>query len=411
MKKIKLLAAAALIITMCSNSSVVFAEGNVFDVDAAINSALKNSYTIKAQQYSLDLAQNSCDQAQEASDNANSKLVQDESNRERIDELEEEIDAAKTEEEKEEKEAEISSIKRTLLTQDQKYQLIKTRDIGPLEAKYNLMVANNNKEVAENTLKYNIYTQYDGLINLKDTMDTEQKNVNNLLDTYNSSKLKLDLGVISSIDAKKSEASYLNEKPVLVKEQRNMEISQMTINNTIGEDISKRYDTFSKDILGDGTNIKTLDEYLKDALKNRYELVKLQEYVNLKNQINDLSESKYYDEEELNNQQTKYDLQKAQSDLELEKLSIQQEITESYNSLVNKAKKIEYAKKDYEAAKKSYDKSQKKYELGLISKIDLNTAEIAFKLVEYKLKVAERDFWLAQLKMEYQCGKGINSTS
>lgn len=396
-KKIKVLVMAVLMVV--SSSSAAFAQGNVFDVDAAINSALKNSYSIKMQNYSVESAQNGVDKAQDAADKASETLAINDSM------MDLKGKENKTEDEK-------KSLERFVpLNDDQRYELTKTKELGPLEAKYQLTVATNNKEVAENTLKLNIYSQYSILMNLKDSMDLEQNKVDNLLATYKKAQLQMELGSISKIDAKKSEASYVSEKPVLTKFQRNMETSQMTMNQVIGEDIYKTYDSFPKDIILDTPKIKTLDEYLIDAFKNRVEIVNTEGNLNLKKAAYELANKEYPNESEKNNQSAKYDIDEAQNNLDMLKLNVQQEITDSYNELTKKAKTIEYSQKAFNIAKKNYDESLIRYNLGMISKIDLNSSEITYKQAENTLKSLERDLWLAQLKMEYQCGKGITAAT
>lgn len=397
MKKIKILTAAALTFAIVSQSSIAFAKGNLLDIDSIINSAFKNSYDIKNQNYSVQLAENAYDQSEEASNKANEVLI-----------MNDDMIALKGKKDKTPLEQKIAENFKPL-SEEQRYNLIKTRDLQPLEAKSKLTKAKNNKEVIENTLKLNIYTQYSGLLGVKDMMDTEEKKITNLSDIYNKSLLQVKLGMISNADANKNKTAYINEKPVLLKQQRQMEIAQMDMNKTIGEDLTKKYDGFTKEIFSDSTKIKSLDQYLADALKNRAEIINAEEDVKVKKSAYDLANKEYPNESERHNQQSKYDIAEAENKLETLKLTIEQEVTNSYNDLAKKAKSIEYAKKNFELAKKNYDDSVKRYELGMISKIELANKEISYKQAENNYKSLERDLWLNQLRMDYQSGKGIVS--
>ncbi len=399
MKKIKLLTSAALIIAICSTSTSAFAKGSVLDIDAAINSSLKNSYAIKAQDYAVKESEIGCEQAQKAADKANEMLI-----------MNDRMIALRGKENKTPEEEQMVA-HFTPIGQEKAYALKKVKELQPLAAKYKLSVTTNNKEVNENNLRFIMYSQYSNILYTKDLMDTEQKKLDNLLDLYNKTKLQIEIGTMSKAAGKETQAKYLNEKPMIVKQERQMEICQMTINKIMGDALTNRYDSFLKDILIDSPKIKSLDEYLVDASKNRAEIVNAEEYLKLKNKAYDLAAKEYPDESERNNKQAKYDVDEAQNKLDTTKLSIQQEIINSYNDLTKKAKKIEFVKKSFDVSKKSYNESLEKYNLGMISKIDLKDKEIAYKQLEDNLKALQRDLWLSQLKMEYQCGKGTGSAA
>lgn len=399
MKKIRLLTTVALLVAMCSTNSTVFAQGNVFDIDVVITNALKNSYDIRMQQYNEQLAENAYEQAKESSDKANERLIN-------IDDM---IDLKGKEDKTPAEQAMVDRFQPP--SEDERYQLIRNQEIAPLQSEYQLSVAKNNREVAENTLKLNIYTEYSSLMATKDSMDVEQKKFDNLESIFNKSQTQLSLGITSKVEARKNEVNYINEKPILTKQQRQMEISLMSMNKVIGEDLNKKYESFSKDILADTTKIKTLEQYVADALKNRTEVINAEKYVKLKQAEYDLANREYPNGEERYNQQAKYYLDEAQNKLETAKLNIEQEITNSYNDLAKKVKTIEYTKKSYELAKKSYSEYLIRYNLGMISKVDLGSKELSFKQAESNLKSLERGLWISELKLEYQCGKGINATT
>jgi hypothetical protein len=308
------------------SSSTVFAQSNSLDIATSENLSIQNSSDIKSQNYSVQLAQNAVNQAKDASNEASTTLI---INQQMLDLMS-----------KPDKTPEEAAIVANYvpLTDDQIYQLIKVRDVQPLEAEYNLSSTKNNADAIENSVKLNLYTQYVNLIGEQDDINTEQENIKNLSNSYNSSKLKFQLGVISESSYKKITTSYNNENSVLLQKQRAMEIAEMNLNKLMGQDIHTKYSYFSTELSDNSNNIESLDYYLNYAMENRTEIVNGKSYIKVKEKAYEIAEDRYPIEENLYNKQAKYDLEEAQSNLELKKTSIEKDIRNQYNMLSSKKK-------------------------------------------------------------------------
>lgn len=370
------------------SGNAVFAQDRSINIETAANLSIENSYDIKSQDYSVQSAENACDQAKDAADNANSTLLMNEQMRDLMEKPD------KTPEE----EAIVANY--VPLTDDQIYQLIKIRDVQPLEAEYNLSAAKNNADSVKNSVTLNTYTQYISLLSGQDSITTEKQNIKRLSDLYNVSKLKLEVGVISQSDYKKMAASYSNETPVLSQKQRAMTIDQMNLNKLMGQDIHTTYSSFSPDLPDTISDIKTLDYYISSAMDNRAEIVNAKNYIDVKQKAYDIAKDRYPAEDNLYNKQAEYDLEEAESNFELQKTNIQKEISSEYSALLSKKKNLDNETQVYNSAKKNYNTASTKYKLGVMSKIDFESSELDYKKESDKLSSLQRELWLEQFKME-----------
>lgn len=376
MKKIKLLVSAVLISAACLSSSPVFAQGNTLDIDAVLDSAIQNSYKVKTQDINIQKTQNSYKDAVDNASTINSKIE----------------DGA------------IS------LSYDQKVNLIKQRDNTPKELKYTEYKYTNQKEVVKNEVTMSIYQQYTTLMNAKDTVDTEKKRLDKAEGDYKKAQLQLSLGMLTEGDFKAAEYSYYTEKASYNKAERQYEIQTMNLNKLIGAPLQTKYDTLLKDKLTEKPYIRSYDDYLNEALKNRAEILNGIENIKLMN-FEFITVKAFYpyttdDEYKIG----KYYVDAAQVSLDTQKINISLEINSLYNDLQNKAKKLQSQKDSVDYAKREYDTAAQKYSLGLISKLDADAKLIELQNQQNTLKALERDLWIAQIKLEYACKIGADSS-
>lgn len=396
-KHISIIIAIALGITL--NGGAAFAQSSSIDINTAENLSIKNSFEMKSQDYSLQLAQNACDQAEDAAEDANTTLAINQQM----------LDLRAKPDKTPEEQAMVANY--VPLTDDQIYQLIKVRDVQPLEAQYNLSVVKNNKNSIENSVKLKVYTQYISLLSDQDGVNTEQKNIEKLSNLYNASKLKLQLGVISKSDYNKTAASYKNENPVLLQKQRAMDIDEMNLNQSTGQDLHTKYSSFSMELPDSSYSIETLNYYLDSALKNRTEIVNAESYIDVKQKAYNIAEDRYPEEDNFYNKEAKYNLEEAQSNLEAIKINVQKDITNEYNILTSKKKNLDNEMQNYNSAKKAYNMADARYKAGVISKLDFETSELDYKKECDKLFSLQRELWLEQFKMDCEINSGFYSQS
>lgn len=384
MNKIKLLCMSAAVATTLLFSPTVSADTvqpiqQSLNIDAAINMAIQNSYSIKKIDIGIQQAQNNYNDAVRAAAGYSAKVPYTEG--------------------------------------DTKLQLIKARDFTQLEYKYAIFQYTNIKEVAKNQITFTVYQAYSAFVTVKEALDLEQQNFNNVEQQYNKAKLQLSLGTASPVDVKASEASYTAEKAKLNQLKRQYDTYVKQLNQILGVDINTGDSQYVKYIPYINSNIasvakpKTYDEYVKDALTNRIEIRNDNENINLrKSEFNSVRSAFPYNYT-AQYKIYKYPVDTAQNKLDTDKIDISIEINTLYNDLQDKIKSLEPAKKDYTSAKRTYDIAAQNYNLGLISKIDYDKAEINLKSKENSIKTIERNIWLAQKKLDYASNLGVDATS
>ena len=376
MKRLKLLCLSAAVAATLF-SSTVFADAvqpvqGTSDLDTIVNMAIQNSYKIKSIDIGIQQAQNSLNDVLRNSAKYSDQISQTEG--------------------------------------DQKYALIKARDFQQAEYKYSIFQYNNTKEVAKNQVALSVYKIYSGLMTLKDGLDLEKQNFSNVEQQYNKAQLQLSLGTVSPVDVKASEATYVAEKAKLNQLQRQYDGYIRQFNQLLGVDVTK-YIGFVADNLAAQAEPKTYDEYVKDALTNRAEIRIGNENINTKKfEFNAVRSSFPYNTQS-QYKMAKYSVDKANNDLATEKIDIEIDINTLYNTLQTTIKSLEPAQNDYNSAKKTYDIALQNYNLGLMSKLDFDKAQINLNSKENSIKSIERNIWLAQKELDYASNLGADATS
>jgi opacity protein-like surface antigen len=377
MKKIKLLCMSAAVIATLFSSTVFAADAvqptQTLQVDNAISMAMTNSYTLKK----LDIG------IQQAKNNYNASLKS----------------AAK-----------YDKMLPYALQKDERLNLIQGIDTPQLEYKYAIFQYTNVKEVAKNQLKLGVYQLYSGLISAKEGLDVEQQNFNNVEDQYKKAQLQLQLGTVSPVDVKTSEAAYNAEMAKMNQIQRQYDSLTKQLNQLLGVDINIKYTAFSTDNLQTTAYPKTYDEYLSDAIKNRVEIKNDTENVKLKNSEFASVRGVYQYNTDPHYKIAEYSVEDAKNKLATAKIDISIEINSLYNDLQLKIKQLEPEQKKYDSAKRTYDKAAQSYNLGLISKIDFDKAAVGLKAEEVAIKSIQRNIWFAQTKLQYASDIGTDAS-
>jgi outer membrane protein TolC len=377
MKKIKLVLFSTLVaVCFQTFSGAVFAEGNTLDIDKVLNQAVENSYEVKTQDISLQKAQNSYKDALDAAPKINDQINE----------------GAGT------------------ISYNEKFKLVQSRDNTPAEAKYSIYENTNAKEVSKNEVIFSIYQQYTALMNAKDTLDTEQKRLDNADAEYKKSQIQLNLGMITQSDFTASEYSYYTEKANFNKAQRQYDVETMKLNKLIGVPIETKYTTLLKDKIAETTYTRSYDAYLSDALKNRAEILNGTQYIDLMNYEFKTVKAFYPDTRDQEYKVGKYYVTSAQTNLDMQKVNISLEINNLYDDLQNKIKQLDSQKDSLDYANQDYNTALQKYNLGVISKIDLDSKLVALEDQQNSLKSLKRDIWISQIKLEYACKIGADTS-
>lgn len=351
MKKIRMICISAAMIGMMSSTTCVQAAASSLDIEKVVNTAIESSYDIKKIDISIQQTQNSLKNDRRGEGNGND-----------------------------------------------------------LNDQYSIYKYTNLKEVTKNYIKLNLYTQYISFMNNEEALNLEQENSKNAEAKYKKTQLQFNLGTVAKADVKTSEQAYNTEKASLNKAQRSVSIVEKAINQALGVDINTQYTGFAKDIAVANPQIKTYNDYLNDALKNRAEILNDTENLRLRKLdfTGQMGGNPYITTPSYTI--AKNAVAQAQNDLDTAKIDISIEINGLYNTLQTKMQALKPKVVNYNAEKKKYDQAQQKYNLGMISSIDFQDEVIKFKGTENALKTAQRDVALAKMKIEFASGIGANIT-
>ncbi len=379
MKRLRLLCITAALATTLFSSTALAADAaqptqNLLDVDKAIDMAIGNSYSLKKIDLSISQIKNNYADAQKTAAGYDTTL-------------------------------------NYVKNDSTKLNLVKGRDFTQLEYKYAILQYTNIKEASKNELKLGVYKLYSGLVSLKEGLDVEQQNFNNVEEQYKKAQLQLQIGLVSKVEVKSSEAAYTAEKAKLNQLQRQYDAYTKQLNQLLGVDIDTKYTGFTADNLSTSAASQSYDDYVKDALANRVKIKNDNEMINTKKSEFDSVRGIYNDKTTSQYKVAEYPVEAAKNKLETDKVDISIEINSLYNDLQVKVKKLEPAKKDYDSMKRTYDKALQSYNLGLISKIDFDKAAVGLKAKEIALKSIERDIWLAQTNLNYASDIGADGSS
>ncbi|NMA68177.1 MAG: TolC family protein, partial [Desulfitobacterium sp.] len=105
--------------------------------------------------------------------------------------------------------------------------------------------------------------------------------------------------------------------------------------------------------------------------------------------------------------QQEHEIEQLETDLELAKINVQQNVAEIYTGLESSMKVMEAMKYLAQQAEENYEIAQVKYENSLITLVELNNAKIAKVEADINLKNAELDAWLMQTTMNLTCDLGF----
>ena len=390
---------AALLIVLIFSFGTATADSSIFNLDNAIVKAISNSSSIKAQDNSYeDLIDNSDDTGYSSMD-ARDLLNLDG----RFAYLEQKKDKT-FEEQLEYQEYKLGLGKP--MTEEEKLPLLKARDISPSYMSYYMSINRNTRKLVANQIESAIYEQYNSLMKSKDAVEIQKKLTQNLDKSNQQAQLKFKLGKLSKVNARFVEISYQKSKLELAKAQRKFDMTLINLNKTIGEPLSNKYSSYSSDNMADIAAIKSYEEYLSSALKNRAEIANAETGHMLKKMEYDLTKVAYPVVTSLQNKDAKYYLDEAYNKWEETKIDIEMEITSAYSDLEKKLKSWENADKLYQAAEYKYKEASSKYSLNMITEKELTDATISLAQSELQSKNCRRDLWMQQKKLNYAIGIG-----
>ncbi|HVJ49280.1 TolC family protein [Desulfitobacterium sp.] len=291
------------------------------------------------------------------------------------------------------------------------YPLVEQIILLPLEFKDRLNQATNGQQVVTNAIRLSAYQNYITLVKAKSAQTIQQNLLNSLEADYQKAQLQQSLGEITPAQLRLSEITYIKAQSRYQSAQKSVDSASMTMNQAMGEDITKKYATVLDNNIVPADQIRPLNDYVNTALASRAEILNAQGTLATKKTQYDYGKAEVPTDFQFYIQKQEYIIASAQNDVDLAKINVQEDITNFYKSLELAMKNREAMKILDDQAVINEQMAEVQYENGQISLLVLDEAKVAQAQADVNYKNAQADAWLAQTTMDSACGIGYNPLS
>lgn len=291
------------------------------------------------------------------------------------------------------------------------YQLVEQIILLPLQMENALNQVTNGQSITTNAVRLSAYQGYINLLKANYTQNVQQNLLNSLEADYKKAQLQESLGEISSSQLRLSEIAYLKAQYQYKSAQKGSNSASMALNNMMGEDPSKQFPSLQDSNILPAAQIKPLDEYVHMALANRGDVINAQSNLDIKKKQYEYGIAEIPNDFESYKQKQEYAIDSAQNDLDLAKISVQEDIAKLYIALENAMKNLEAMKYLNDQAVLNYQAAEAQYENAQISSLEFADAKVAKAQADINYKNAQFDAWLMQTTMDSACGIGYQLVS
>jgi len=281
-------------------------------------------------------------------------------------------------------------------------QLLKRKELYPLQAEHALLSAQENLKATRNNLILNLRDKYLALLSAK--QDLELKNLKYLIDykAHEINKTKFNNNLISHLEFSESEYNLVSSQIELDISKRNFENVCRNINLFIGYPIDVIYSKVEHEPL-DKQSIYALSYCIENALRNRREIKSLQRELNLKNFQKEIIER--------NNVHITYTSASEEHkslissinllELQLQKVTfdIEKEVRDIYYSMMEAWEAIEDAEKKLEAIKAKEYLIEAKIKAGVVPESMREQIRLEIRQAEYEIQRAVFIYNTALIKL------------
>lgn len=381
----KIILSLLIISTICffskSQENIVRAEENkdnatqVLDLDILIEKAVENSIKVKNRKSTIEILENGFQDNINASNSLDSKLEANE----------------------------------RLTEEYELFKLIQSSNNLIALSEFEIFQNKNALEVDKNDVRQKVYEGYEKFLMEMDKLKLAEDNYKNAEDKYKKAEISYKAGLISKTEYIGKKAEYLEKKGEFSKVDREFEKYNMEFNKLVGEPLDKKYSSYKKQLSLDKSTLKSQDEYVEEALKNRMEIKNGKENILVRRFESGAAKGAFSNEHHRERKLGEQKIENAEDELELKKLDIKMEINLLYNDFEVKIVRLNNLEEGYKQAKKEYDEAYKRYSLGMLSRLDFNRKNAEFIENSMDYKKAEREAYIAKIKLEFASSIGTDS--
>ncbi|MGF7058900.1 TolC family protein [Brassicibacter mesophilus] len=271
-------------------------------------------------------------------------------------------------------------------------------------AKLSLQIANWNKEIKTNEIKYNVEKGYFDLLQAQKELDIAKEGLELAKKQYDQSKLMYDLGTISQQQLVAIELGVSQAQTGVNGANMAYEFQKMNFNQVLGLSLDQDI------ILTDSIEYKEhkdidLDSSIEEALENNVSLDVAEESYELSELTLDAIKTGYLENTYKYREQAVV-VERAAKSLESAKTGIEMAVRSAYLNLMTSEKQIATYEKAVEKAQKALELAQVSFELGQNTANDVTQARIELMDAKKNLSKQIHAYNMALLDFKYSTGLG-----
>jgi len=283
--------------------------------------------------------------------------------------------------------------------------MVKQKILIPEQLKYAWEMASYNYDIVRNKMISGLRDIYMGLLSTFNSFIIENDKLMHAKSVFEQEKTMFKSGFNSSLHMQKSEYNYLKAQKELDASERNLENMVMRYNSYIGVNVGRKYDEIVYEEEYPPKLLKDMDEYVKKAIENRFEIISIERQLKLLELQLDVLETnrvhEIYTAAKKEYRDVQHDIQSYEIKLQKTCLEIEKEIKNAYKDIIDNVRNVENIEDMIILQKNNYEKMKCRYELGLTSKNMLTQAEITLKQAENSFRIAVYSLNTMIIKLEF----------
>ncbi len=240
-----------------------------------------------------------------------------------------------------------------------------------------------------------ITNRYFEVLKSEEKVEIEKISVEQSKENLEMVKNKFSLGDANELDVMRAEVGLSQAQLDLTRAKNSLTVARMNLNYVLGLPLDlpvKLTDTFSLEPLE-----ITLEESIKKALENRYEMTQAQDSLDFATLKLSLKQNQYTSE--IEKKKAEIELKKDEANLKEVRETIPLEITSSFLTLKEDEANVEISQKEAKEKEESYRIAQDQYRAGFITTSDLLDSQI--ELTQAKINALEALFTANLAKRQF----------
>ncbi|WP_123054663.1 TolC family protein [Clostridium sp. JN-1] len=273
-------------------------------------------------------------------------------------------------------------------------------DVIPLEAAQAIQDTKHKRSDTLKTLKFTTEQEYMAVVNLQDQIDNIYRAIDNVNKQIDQTNLKIQQGqltkdALNTLEVQKSqlEASLNTPKSQMqqallgIKQALNLDLNTNLVLAPAKKDFTKYDDS-------------NISGKITASVTNNYDLYSIQKNIDFAAMQQDIY-SKYYHNDNTNEVQAGLNVQNLKNQLDETNLDKTIDLWNSYYDLKNKEDAVQTAKAAADADEAAYSSTKAKLSQGMVTQLQLDSAELALNKDKLNLQMAVNNYMVAVDTFKY----------